>query len=419
MKAKTFLAAAFLSIILSWNIFPQGEAAIPFLMLPVSPSSMAMGGTGTALPNDDPLAVLYNPAQLGFSSRTNNLSFIFYPAKVEWLKNLGFDIELNSYALNLGYDLKNEIGFPVSVGLGYSRAEMDFGTYYSPAGSFNSKDYYQAFSLGVGIDYCVQLSVGYTYKDVTSILSDRPTGSETGRASAEPGVYDYGILLNVPLIKLIDENFTFGETPVLKPNFNFSLGYARTNVGDFVHYIDPAQADPLPRTDRLGYGINFGLDLIDERININTINISFTVEAEDILVGVSWTGQDSLIRAKKEYQSTLSDLRFWKNVIEIEGDEKIVSRRGLMIDLFETLTIYDGHFSGRGYWDVRETSGIGIRAKGLFKLYAYWANDPVTDFLAEHLDIRYYDTDYFSGDEIFETNITGLSIHFQNITSLF
>lgn len=417
MKTKIILAFVIISFIFSSRIFSQGESAIPFLVLPLSPSQMAMGATGTALPNDDPFGFLYNPAQLGNSSRTNNFSFAFYPSKVEWLKNFGADIELKGYAFNLGYDLTEEIGFPLSIGIGYARAEMDFGTFYTPMGSSKSRDYYQAFSVGVGVDYYVQFSIGYTYKDVTSILADMPTANETNRASTETTVYDFGFLLNVPVLKLIDENFTFGETLKLKPDLNFSLGYARTNVGDFVHYIDPAQADPLPRTDRLGYGINFGMDLIEDRLEINTINISFTVEAEDILVGTKWTGQDSTSRFTKEYQSTLSDLKFWKNIINVEGDEKIVSRAGIMFDFFETLTIYDGHFSGRGY-DVRETKGIGLRAKGLFKLYAYWANHPVTDFLAEHIDIRYYDTDYFSGHWL-ETNIKGLSIHIQNFNSLF
>ncbi len=416
MKAKTFLAAAFLSIILNWNIFPQGEAAIPFLMLPVSPSSMAMGGTGTAIPNDDPLAVLYNPAQLGFSSRTNNLSFIFYPSKVDWL---GFDeFEINSFAINMGYNLEDEINFPLSIGFGYAKSEMRFGSYQYNQQTLIPEDSYNAFSLGVGIDYYVQLHAGFTYKDITSQALDFVSLNNVNIATLETSVYDYGLLLNVPIIKLIDDNFFFGQETKLKPDLNFLIGYARNNVGDFVYYIEPTQADPLPRTDRLGYGINFGLDLMEDNFAINTFKFSFTVEAEDVLVGANRIVQDSTTRTIGEYQSTLSDLKFWKNVIEIEGDDKIISRSGLAIDIFETLTIYAGHFSGSGYWDARETSGIGIRAKGLFKLYAYWANDPVTDFLAEHLDIRYYDIDYFSGHEV-ESNITGLSIHFQNITSLF
>ncbi len=42
----------------------------------------------------------------------------------------------------------------------------------------------------------------------------------------------------------------------------FLLGYSKSNIGDEIYYIDPAQADPLPRMDRIGYGITAGFDLI-------------------------------------------------------------------------------------------------------------------------------------------------------------
>ena len=32
--------------------------------------------------------------------------------------------------------------------------------------------------LGIGIDYYVQFNVGFTFKSVTSILSDNPPGEE-------------------------------------------------------------------------------------------------------------------------------------------------------------------------------------------------------------------------------------------------
>ena len=54
----------------------QGEAAVPFLTVPVSPLLNGMGATGTSLPTDDPFGFLYNPAQLGYTSQVNNLSFI-------------------------------------------------------------------------------------------------------------------------------------------------------------------------------------------------------------------------------------------------------------------------------------------------------------------------------------------------------
>ena len=127
-----------------------------------------------------------------------------------------------------------------------------------------------------------------------------------------------------------------------------------------LYYIDPAQADPLPRIDRTGYGISTGLDLISDNFRINAFNISFTVEADDILVTRDSTGN-------WEYESTLSDLQFWKNIVEIEGSQEIVSHAGTKLEFVESVSLYFGHFSGRGYYSEK-TNGYELRAKGLFKL---------------------------------------------------
>ena len=119
-----------------------------------------------------------------------------------------------------------------------------------------------------------------------------------------------------------------------------------------------------------------------------------------------------------EYQPTLSDLNFWKNIVEIEGDEKIVSHAGTKLEFVETVTIYFGHFSGRGYPDPKETNGYEFRAKGLLKLYALWAKAPITDFLRDHIDVRYYNTNFFY-DAWNETKMTGLAFYIHNLNELF
>jgi hypothetical protein len=391
--------------LLQINIFAQGEAAVPFLLLNPSPSLSAMGSTGAALPTDDPFGFLWNPAQLGYTSQTNNLSFIFYPSKLEWIPAFNLDLELKAIAFNAGYNFKDLIGFPLSFGFGYSNPELDYG-------ELGGTDYYNAYSFGLGFDYYVQLSIGYTIKDVTSILSYQPIGEEQGSARADVTVNDFGIFLNVPVIKLIDENLLLPIDGRLngKPTFNFSLGYSKSNIGDDIAYFDAAQADPLPRIDRTGYGISAGFDLISNKFRINAFNISFTVEADDILVSRDTTGHS-------EYQSTLSDLKFWKNIVKIEGDDKIVSHAGTRLDFVETVSLYFGHFYGRGY-DMRETNGYELRAKGLFKLCALWAKDPITNFLRDHIDIIYYNTNYFEYDE-FETKMTGLAFYVHNLNELF
>lgn len=415
---KTSFIVICLSSILFFNTFTiaQGESAVPFLLLQPSPSLSAMGQTGTALPTDDPFGFIWNPAQLGYTSQYNNLSYIFYPNKLDWLPVFNLGLEVKGTAFNAGYNFKELIGFPISAGFGYSKVKFEYGTFIitdpsgpDPIGTSEPEDYYNAYSFGVGMDYYVRFSAGFTFKNVNSLLSDRPTGPDSVRISADVDAVDFGFLLTVPVFKLINKELQFGvENMFLKPHFDFSLGYSKSNIGDEVMYSGLPYSDPLPRMDRIGYGISTGIDIISDEFNLNTFNFSLTVEADDILVGWDSTWF---------YQSTLSDLKPWKQLINIEGTDNIVSHIGLEFDFFETFSLYTGHFSGRGF-DERKTNGYEIKSSGLFKLWAFWANNPITDFISNHFDVRYYNTNFFVDHE-FETKMTGLAFHLKNIHKLF
>jgi len=418
MKASFIVIC--LSSILFFNTFTfaQGEAAVPFLLLQPSPSLSAMGQTGTALPTDDPFGFIWNPAQLGHSSQTNNFTFIFYPSKLEWLPSFNLDLEIKASAFNAGFNFKDLMNIPLSVGFGYSKVEMNFGEFVQtgpgspdPIGTFEPKDFYNAYSIGIGLDYLIQLSVGYTFKDITSILTDRPIGTDSGAIKAEASVSDYGILLNVPVLKIIDDkmNVVLSNELTAYPTFNFSLGYSKSNIGDSIYYIDPDQSDPLPRIERMGYGISAGFDLASDNLRFNAFKLSFTVEADDILISRS-----GVPHSHWEYQD---DLNFWENVILIKGNDKIVSHAGTKLDFGETFTYSFGHFSGRGF-DSRKTNGYQLKLEGLLKAFAYWVKHPITDFLRNHFDIRYYNTNYFAGHDL-ETKMTGLAFHLKNIHKLF
>jgi hypothetical protein len=407
MKTHKFILTAILLLLATNFSFSQGEAAIPFLVFPVSPAQNAMGATGTSLPTDDTYGFLFNPAQLGYTSQSNNLSFIFYPSKIEW-ENFN-QASLNGMGLNLGYNFKNLLNFPLSVGIGFANPEINYGEYTTtsgndptPTGTFEPKDYYYAYSLGIGIDYYIQFYAGITYKNVTSVLSDQPAGEMGGSGKAEVSAIDYGFLLNFPIIRLIDENLNFEiiQNVPTSPYLNFSLGYAISNIGDEIYYIDPAQADPLPRTARLGYGVSTGIKMQFEKFVLNAFDIAFTVDAEDILIE-----RDSL---GSHYQSGLGDIDFSKNVIQIEGDENVVSHAGLQISLLETVVLRSGHFSGKNFGEI-ETNGIEIRVKGLLKLLEGLSDSPAITFISDHFDFRYYNTTYLS-DLSIETKMNGMAL---------
>ncbi len=407
MKLKIF-AVIFFTASFSSFVFAQGNAAIPFLLLPTSPSLSAMGATGTSLPTDDPFGFLVNPAQLGFTSQQNNLSFLFYPSNVKWA---GIDqLKLSGLALNAGYNFKNLIGIPLSVGFGFSNPELSYGEFNftgkgdpTPIKTVEPKDSYNAYSFGIGIDYYVMFSAGITFKNVSSEIPDVINLDEPGLRKAEVNAVDYGFLLNIPVIRLINDELSFNlfENIPAKPYFNLSFGYAQSNIGDEIIYFDPAQADPIPRTGRLGYGISTGLFFEVEDVLIKALGFEFTVDADDMLIVRDSTG-------KYDYQSFLGDIDFGKNVIQIKGDDNVVSRAGLKIELLETVGIYSGHFDGRGY-DMRKTNGFEIRLKGFMKMLDKFTDDPVVKYISDHFDIRYYNTRYFV-DHFLETKIEGISL---------
>lgn len=94
MKTTSFLTVIVFLLNFAVKSYAQGEAAVPFLLLNPSPSLSAMGATGSALPTNDPFGFLWNPAQLGYTSQTNNLTFIFYPTPVDWIPSFNLDREL-------------------------------------------------------------------------------------------------------------------------------------------------------------------------------------------------------------------------------------------------------------------------------------------------------------------------------------
>ncbi len=83
MKKTISLLAFFFICLINQKIFSQ-SGAIPSLLIQPSPLLSAMGQTGVALTSDDPFEFLWNPAQVAQSNHSSNLSFIFYPEKIDW-----------------------------------------------------------------------------------------------------------------------------------------------------------------------------------------------------------------------------------------------------------------------------------------------------------------------------------------------
>jgi hypothetical protein len=364
-------------------IFAQGEAAIMFISIPVSPFSISIGGAGSSLPTDDPYGFLHNPAQLGYFGSRNNLAGAF-PSTINPQSELPQDFDIRSMAVNLGFSFKNLTGLPLSFGLGYSRPEISYPglPVYSGEniiGQFSARDYYDTYSLGAGYDYYLQFYGGISYKNIVSILSPSITG--------DFNAIDFGFIINVPVLRIINDEMSFLIKRIpANPFINFSAGYSLQNLGGEVDYIDPAQKDPLPRMVTLGYGLSGGVDVQFNNFIANLIKLEFTAEAQDLLV----TRDEN---SGSKYQSGLGDISIGKHIIGINGDEKVISRSGVKVNLLETFSYRTGKYNGR-FFDNRKTSGFELRAKGLFLLLSNNINNNLINYLAEHVDIRYNNSTY-------------------------
>jgi hypothetical protein len=324
------------------------------------------------------------------------------PSKVNWIEAFGMDLTWNTLGFNVGYNLE-EYNLPISIGFGYMYDKFSYGV-------INEKELYDSFnnfSFGVGIDYGVFLSFGLSIKPFKSLLGESMTEKVY---EAKGTAYDYGAMIIVPISNLLFNNVKceLSNTTFIKPTTNFTIGYSLTNVGDEIVYVDNEQADPISRTARLGYTIDFGFDAYINKNKVNLITYSFTAEAEDILIKQNETGFDG-------YQSFLGDIDIGKHIVQLKADDKVIVHKGHTINLFETLTITTGSFTGHGYPEVKNTNGYGFSSEGLLKLFSYSANNTTLNYIAKHFVVEYYDVTIFADWEGFETDMQGVSLYMKNI----
>jgi len=175
---KTFLKSFVLIIIIAFaqNLVAQNHHLVipkplfPTLYLTPSPKQIGLGMSGTSLPSEDPSGFYYNPAQLGFIGQTNDISFQFYPSTFNSLGINTANYDNKSY--NIGYNFEKLLsGINLSAGFGYIHSNFDYQYIFSEPNfpqypeRFDTYEKFDAYGLGIGIDYYVQLNFGITYKN--------------------------------------------------------------------------------------------------------------------------------------------------------------------------------------------------------------------------------------------------------------
>ena len=147
-----------------------------------------------------------------------------------------------------------------------------------------------------------------------------------------------------------------------------------------------------------------GLRLSKKVYNIEIFHLDFASEAEDYLISRDSAGAWS-------YQSGFGDIKLGKNILGIKGDENVYAHAGVKICLLETVEFMWGHIGSQR--NLENTNGFGLRAKGLFRYLSDQRNNEMMNFIADHIDIGYYDTNYLVG-AYQETSFRGIELIFSN-----
>ncbi len=395
MKFKYLLLLVY--IFACKQLIGQSEAALPFLNYQQSSMLSGAGQIGVSIPSDLASGFYYNPAILGYSSLTNHVS-LFYSSGD--FKNPYFTgISANSFGVNAGYNLKkSENDLPLSLGFGYMHHKFNYNIFENS--DIENYDKFDGLSFGAGFNYSLLFNIGFSTKFYSSVLADYPIeGDKMNNATASGVAFDFGTQITAPLSKLFmkEMNYLLTEKTFIKPLFNFSLGYSVSNIGNKLYYIDKAQADPLPRTARLGYTLDLGAALTFKGVDINLVNYSFTAEAEDFLIQTNLIVDHYLDTSySKEYQGLLGDIKIGKNLINLEGDNKVIVHKGHIFKLLETVYITTGRMNGYYSFTI-ETKGIGFSSEGLFKFLSASVDDDAIKYIADHLSLEYFSSSITQG----------------------
>jgi hypothetical protein len=427
MKIIALTCVLFLLQFYSTLSFAQGEAAVPFLEMPTNAEMNGMGYAAVAHITDNPAALTSNPAHLGMQCLDNSI-FTVSENYSKWLPEFHLDLWANTTVVNAGINLKRF--FPdlpsMSVGISYSNIYMNFGEFIrtgpdspDPIGTFKAHDESSQFTLSVAADYYVRASLGITYKHVNSVLSNQPTSQETGLGKASADLYDIGFLVDVPFVPLISK-IVNQPVPVyynVSPLFNFSLGISENNFGqESLYYIDPGQADPLPRLARAGIELNLGLKYVKNDISWIPLSFKWSIEANDLLVKSDSTGAST-------YQSGLGDINFFREVIFGKTNKETEKLKGWELNFGEFIYFYGGRFiedPNRGDRNFT-TDGYAVSISGLLKTLEVFRPEMfegnLMKYILNHINLKFNQSNVTTIDKTSPLNNTdyySLNITFNN-----
>ncbi len=391
-QISVLLLIVVFALVINGHAWAVSEAAVLSLLLSPSPQANGMGNSYGTLWPDDPTSVVYNPAAAGLYAQKSNAGYSFYPDKTYFMPEHGGDLWLRNRALNLGFNLQTVSKIPVSIGLGYQTAKLNFGEQMSfddhgnIIGPVNTYEKYSTLAFSAAAEYFLRASFGYSIKDIDSKLAPAFGGSET---RAQPTAHDWGFIVQAPvfdILKKMDNPVTIH--PNILPFFAPGFYYSKRNIGDSVKYIEEASPDPLPREAYIGINLETGFRYQKHGAQFDVLHFRCSREMEDMLVSRDNEGN-------WQYLSGLHDVKFWDNVILGKGNGLAIKHQGYQIGLADVAFFRRGFYEDIEGKMVYNTRGYGVNFTQPLRILAMllnYKNDNQLLNILLSLDVEYQES---------------------------
>lgn len=382
---------------------------------PLSVDGNGMGGAGAAVVSNNSLAPTANPAQLGIFSLTHVLNAAAYMQKPSMVPGSSYSrATLNATAANIGLDLEKFVKSPFDIGfgVGYSKESFDAGNYNftQPGGTpitAPDGEQMETVSLGIGLDWYVDLALGYTSKRVYLHRMILKSDGIYFPFSPEATAYDWGAMLKIPVIEMVGM-LTKREimlTPKLRPVFGVTASVAQQNVGGSISSSLSAGTMPLPRQAVAGLAVNAGLTTNVEGKRWEVFSLVLARQADASLVNYSpavLTGMDQGFYSGYSYKPGLGNLEPVDNLILGRSNGAVTIIKGWQVGVGGMLYLRGGAYYPAGQGSYNSIGGT-FDLRGFVELLAAYhlvnARYGAFGFIMNHLDLEYDYSKYVSASD--------------------
>jgi hypothetical protein len=368
---------------------------LQFLGKNPSAIATAMGDVGVAYNPDDAFNISLNPAHLGSLRKDNNFL-------ISTNINNTYESNFNDFGIQIGFDLNKQTGLPLYVGIGYLRQGTERESLIFNDINHNiklvegRKENSNSIGLGVSLDYWMNISLGFTYKFISSTLyskNNENTIFNDGSGSA----LDAGILLSFPIL----ENYNlFGY---FKSDIKFNIGYSILNIGSDIKYGNTNVS--LPLNDRFGYSFTTDFKLPINKIDFSILRINWTAEARENLTNYGYDLETMSFFYKTE--DPFSKINIPENVFLLNGTNYIKVCYGMKLTAFNTFSYMFGTYEFNKIKYL--TEGFEISTKGVVNYFVNDPNSKIIKFINNHFELC------ISGAKISSNDIPKYDIEFNSI----